>query len=58
MNRTLVNLFDYFNRFEKIFKQYSEIDNINYETHTLFNEIFINGLEDELATINKWHQLK
>lgn len=48
--------FDYLDRCENIFKPYSGIDNINYEISFLFNSTSINGLEDDLATLVKWHQ--
>lgn len=48
--------FDYLDRCENIFKPYSGIDNINYEISFLFNSTSVNGLEDDLATLVKWHQ--
>ena len=51
--KNLLNLFDYFD----IYKQYSGIDHVNYEIASLLNSTFFNGLEDELATLFKRHEL-
>lgn len=45
------SVFDYFDRFENVFKHCSRIDHINYETSSLFSSTFGNGLEGELATL-------
>lgn len=36
--------FDYYDRFEKVFKQHFSIDEVNDDTSVLFNSAFVKGL--------------
>lgn len=41
-------VFDYFDRFEKVFKQYFSLDEVIDDTSMLFNSFFVKGLQNKL----------
>ena len=46
-----------FEKFEKLFKQYARMEDIIYYNSTLFNAFFLNGFDEDLATLVKTHHL-